>query len=181
MSSKKGTILKTSGANNYHQVGEESNNKVGSLPIICPPLTSKIIVSNLLSYSLYYDHAMWVTKDGRGYVVGNNSNQSFLNSLLPKKLKTAIEINMKDSRGIQCKFISILCGKEYTLYLISRSDGNRELAYDCPYNKTNDPLFVNIEKRQPVSLYGGHSKSAAIDTEGAIIPISGSFYHQKSQ
>ena len=176
MSTKKGTILKTSGLNNYNQVGHTSNNKSGKYPIICPPLSSKIVVSNLISYSVYYHHASWVTKDGQGYAIGDNSYGAILGSLPKSKLETATEIDMKDSRGIQCKFISILCGHYYTLYLISRTDGIRELAYVYESKNDSEPLFLNIENRQPVSLYGGYSNSAAIDTEGAIIAITKSLF-----
>ncbi|KAK8834489.1 hypothetical protein M9Y10_027963, partial [Tritrichomonas musculus] len=107
MLTKKCTILKTSGLNSCNQVGETSNNKTDEDPIICPPLSSKIVVSNLISYSIYYHHASWVTKDGKGYVIGDNSYRAILGSLPKSILKTATEIDMKDSRGIQCKFISI--------------------------------------------------------------------------
>ncbi|KAK8843106.1 hypothetical protein M9Y10_025297 [Tritrichomonas musculus] len=168
--------VKTSGLNNYNQVGAISNDESDGYPIICPPLSSKIDVSNLFSYSVYYHHASWVTKDGKGYAIGDNSYRAILGSLPKSKLETATEIDMKDRRGIQCKFISILCGDGYTLYLISRTDGIKELAYVYESKNKGEPFFVNIETRQPVSLYGGYYNSAAIDTEGAIIPITESLF-----
>lgn len=104
-----------------NQLGETSSNQRGDVPFICPTLTSKTVVSDLLSYSVCDDHAAWHSKDGKGNAIGDNSCQVILNSLPSSKLEADTEIDMKDSRGNQCKLISILCGSYFILYPIFKN------------------------------------------------------------
>ena len=158
--------LLTCGLNNYHQLRPNSTKKSGRNSIVCPPCKSNLDISSISSYSIYTDHAVWTTKDGKAYAVGDNTS-GIISALLPKTLlPEPVEVQINNEKDVT--FISAACSNDSTLYLISKPDGKKSLAYVKKYRLL--PIFVNM-KNPPVSIYSGYSTLAAIDTEGAIIHI----------
>ena len=120
-----------------------------------------IDVSNLSSFYVSEPNSIWTTKDGKAYAVGNSS-------LLPPMLEKEAEIIITDRDGYKCKVISAASSLMFSLFLVSQSDGTNQLVYNKNDGK---PLFVNLRGRKPIAIFGGHN-SAAIDSDGAVIPIT---------
>ena len=81
---------------------------------------------------------------------------------------------MKDNDGQPFQLISAVCGQHYTLYLLSSpSSKNNQLAYAHKDHKSGSPVFVSINGRNPIHLFGGGFTAAAVDTEGSIFFITG--------
>lgn len=170
--------MKVAGANEYSQLCADSNNKSASYyPVICPPVESRLDISQALSYSVYRDHAVWITREMKAHAVGDNSNGRISGDLPKDKLSEESEFEVRDKEGNSYDIISAVCGSWYTLYLIkSLNAQERKLAY-VVYNKNDgEPLFLNINGRSPIGLFGGENKSAAIDSSGSIIIVSESIF-----
>lgn len=174
--------MKTSGLNNYSQLDKNSNNKNSDdISIINPPIIFHIDHSFILSFSTYSDHTVWITKDGRSYSIGNNSHGQISGLLSKKILREDTEIIFKTDDNTEYKFISVVCGNWYTLYLISdESCSNFQLVYCYKYRRPN-PLFLNIGSQIPRALFGGDKTSGVIDTEGGIIIITDSVFKSPTQ
>lgn len=166
-----------SGLNNYNQLGEESNNKnFSSTPVISPPVQSHLDISSLLSYSTYSSHTVRVMEDGHAYAVGDNNDYRIGGTLPQNFLKYDTEIKFINENDSQVKFISAVCGKFYTLYLVSDdSNGKIQLAY-AHKDEKDSPLFLNIGDKVPVAIFGGAKTSAAIDNEGEVIIVTESVF-----
>ncbi|KAK8895401.1 hypothetical protein M9Y10_023864 [Tritrichomonas musculus] len=160
-------MLKLCGNNNRNQLGEESNNKSPlGFPVINPAVNSHLEASTLISFSNYGNKTVVITTDGILLAAG-----SIPGTFLTKFTK----IEIKNNYSIQHP-ISAVCGWDYTLYMVSpsKTDDTRLLAYSSDIIKTASPLFLNIGKWKPVSLFGGRETAAAIDDEGAIIFVPNS-------
>lgn len=85
--------------------------------IFSPPIKSKLDAPSILSYSCYYSHTVFVTREGRIYAIGNNY-KSIISSTLRKEPYydfTEIALCVK---GQFYHPISVLCGHNFTLYLV---------------------------------------------------------------
>lgn len=83
--------------------------------------------------------------------------------------------------AITVRFITAVCGLEYTLYLISSGNGkNNQLVYSYE-DHNSDPIFLNLNNSNPLKLYGGHRTSAAIDSAGSIIIITQNIYNSPTK
>lgn len=169
------------GLNQNSQLGEKSNKmSIGDIPIISPLVKSRQDVSSFLSYSIYTDHAVFISKSGVIEAIGDNTEGQISGSLPKEILREFTQFEIKDSNDVTWIPISVVCGYSYTLYLLTNPEilGKTKLAYS--YKGTQDPYptFLNIKHAIPVSLYGGYSNAAAIDTDGSIIfvPESTSTY-----
>ena len=152
------------GCNNYCQLGEESNNKnTDKYPIICPPEKSHLILSKLLSISACSSHMVFVNQKYQAFGIGHNA--------YCRILEEEKEIIIKDEYGQPFKFISAVCGNNYTLYLV-KSEKNIE-EFQLIFASDNNPhIYVNIIGRTPISLFGGNKAAAVIDTDGNIIVLN---------
>lgn len=167
--------MKVAGYNHYNQIFEGSNNKTNlHLPVISPPCDSFLDVSNLLSFSVFSNHAVWVTRDGFLHAVGDNRHGEIYGSLPKKILENRVDYELKDSQGHSYLILSAVCGLSRTLYLVqSNEDRNRtQLAYVNAHRNDGSPHFLNIDDRKPVALFGGWINAAAIDVEGDVIIIT---------
>lgn len=119
---------------------------------IFPPLKSHLNVSSLLSFSVAHYFSVWVDKN-------NDAHSSRYNQII-----------IKNKDGQQCKFVSAVCGANYTLYLAfgQAKNDNYQLIYDTG----NEHVFLNVGNRNPKALFGGYKQSAAIDSEGGILIIN---------
>lgn len=66
-------MIKICGDNKYSQFGEDKSNKVteeGSC--ISHPSQFDLNISETLSFSIYSQHTVWITKDFIGHALGNN-------------------------------------------------------------------------------------------------------------
>lgn len=164
--------MKVCGYNSLFQLGEQSNNKnPNGSPIISPFCTSHLQISEVLSFSSYWDNSIWVLENGQAYGVGSNCFGQ-ISVLIPKKtLLKETSILIRDKEGIPCKFISAVCGENYTVYHVHSNTTSKatNLVYTYRYRT---PLFLNINGRIPKSLYGGKETAAVIDTEGSVLIIT---------
>lgn len=167
-------MLKLSGNNKYSQLGEKSNNKGvnGSLSIY-PPINSHLDISSIAAYSTYWYHTVVITSNGEAYAAGDNSECQIIGSLPQRKLSKFTKFDIKDNEHHAWYPLSAVCGANYTLYLVSTTKKSDQtlLAYSHKYIKTEFPLFLNIGHSTPVSIFGGYSNAAAIDSDGNIIFI----------
>lgn len=174
--------MKVAGYNKFSQLNELSNNSsiYTVSDAISPPVNSHLNVSSLLAFSTFYEHSVWINKEGKAFAVGNNSDGRISSTLPNKTLDKETEIIIKNKNGQQCKFLSVVCGAKSTLYLASgqNSNENSQLIYESFNNET---IFLNIGNRNPVSLFGGCYLSAVVDSEGAIFVISPKFSSLKSR
>ena len=164
-------MLKLCGANDHHQLGEESNNKNPSgYPVIHPAVNSHLETSTIVSFSSYGNSTVVITTDGIILAIGSNSGGKITSSLSSEDLTKFTRIDLKNGDIIQHP-ISAVCGLYYTLYMVSpsKTSSSRRLAYSYDGIKTSSPLFLNIGNWKPVSLFGGEETAAAIDEDGGII------------
>lgn len=167
-------MLKVCGSNDYLQLVENSNNKSNhGSSIIFPPIDLRIDLSNILSFSVYHEHSIWITRDGLAHTIGDNSSGQICRSINKENLKK-VKIFSINSKGKQpYKLISAVCGASYTLYLALPSGGKcNQLLYNSKRQEDDQPLLLNIENRNPIGLFGGRATCAAIDSEGKILFIS---------
>ena len=135
---------------------------------ITSPYQSNLDIPSLLSFSLYYC-PIWITRSMEAFAVGDNKQKQISSTLPNEILANDTKINLQYKNGQPCKFISAVSGYHYTLYqILSENSDTYQLAYAFYNEKT---IFLNINKRSPMSLFGGQSTSAAIDSDGMLIII----------
>lgn len=181
--------MKICGYNEFSQLGPPPNTKNDDEKLTTsPPINSNFEISSFLSFSLYYDHAIWITKDGDAYAVGDNRDFVIIHSLPAKIFDKKQKIIINDKEGHPFKFLSALSGGYYSLYLVSNGPTNNDkhLVYsyadeDIDGKVNRSDIFLNLNGRVPIALFGGGQSSAAIDTEGGIIIITKSIYSNPSQ
>lgn len=129
--------------------------------------------SSLLSYSVYFEHSVLVTKSGSLQGVGHNNDGRISSSLKKSCLGQFTEFSIKDSNGHRLLPISAVCSDCGTLYMLSKSGGRgRQLAYcDWQINGGN-PVFLDIGNEEPVALFGGCVHTAAITKKGEILFVN---------
>ena len=167
-------MIKTCGHNEYSQLCENSNNKdaCGNDLVVYPLCNFEVDISSVLSLSFYAWQTVWVTKERRAYCIGHNITNLILGSLPQEVFKTKKEITYMNEKGEKYQFISAVCGSDYTFYHISLDGDLKHSQLLYSYEKHGNPIIVNINGHQPISLYGGSKVSAVIDTEGCIFVIT---------
>lgn len=170
--------MKVCGENNCKQLGVNSNSTGDYKGLwVSPPLNSPIDVNSIISISVYSAHSILITNDGRAFGYGYNGDGRILGSL-PHDTIGKTEIEIHDSEGNKCKFISAVCGDTYTLYLVSSEiTQNNQLVYIHDYGKQ---LYLNIGDHNPIKLFGGNKTSAAISDNGSIFIINSEKMHNTS-
>lgn len=179
---KEKSVIKVCGYNNRRQMPADSNNKSkdGRCQIICPPIDLPYDLSSLLSFSVYHDHALWITNYGIGHATGDNYGSRLSGNIPRNQLKMATEVTIKDSEDRVYNILSAVCGAEYSLFLIQRPiDPNKPtnrrpkyLAFTYYEKNQSQPLFPDLSDHEPVAIYGGEQICAAIDSEGGVIIIT---------
>lgn len=133
-----------------------------------------ISFSNVISYSVYRQHAVLVLEGGNPSAIGDNTGWPIYANL-GKNLKQWKTFSIVEN-SIHYLVESAVCGSNYTLYLVKESSdsSSRKLAYVQRNRKKGHPYFLNTKGWLPVSIYGGCDTAAAIDERGAIhiIPSS---------
>lgn len=183
---KEKSYIKVCGCNNRRQMPVDSNSKSkdGRCQIICPPVDLPYDLSSLLCFSIYHDHAVWVTNYGIGHATGDNYGCKLCGTIPKNQLKMVTEITIKDSDEQAYNILSVVCGTEYCLFLIQRPiNPNKRnarrpkfLAYTYYEKNQGQPLFPSLDGHEPVALYGGDKICAAIDSEGGVIIITSSIF-----
>lgn len=170
-------IILTCGYNTYHQLGAKSNNRSrDGTPIINPPAHLHLDASSILSYSTYFDHTVFITRSNEVLAIGDNRCGE-ISPTLPKRIhRQFTKFELKNNQGQLFKPTSVVCGESYTLYIVTNKAGNskQQLAY-CSHSKSDFPLFLTTGNSKIVSIFGGCTNSAAIDTDGSIYFISYTF------
>ena len=168
------TTIIVGGDDEYNQLGEKPNNKnEDGTPVISPPLNLSLDSSSLLSYSVYCDHSVLVTRGGSLLGIGDNSDGRISSSLTKTEISQFTEFSIKDDSGRQLAPISAVCSQCGTLYMFSKISGDgRQLVYCDKDIKGGDPVFLDIGDEEPVSLFGGCLYAAAISDKGEVIFIN---------
>lgn len=137
---------------------------------------TNINFSSILCFTKCWYNIVIITDDCKALAMGDNERGE-ISVLLPREeINNFVPLDFKDKNGNLWYPISAVCGLDYTLYMVSNVPYGfkKRLIYSARKLKAKFPLFLNIEKVNPIALFGGIYNCAAIDTEGAIlyIPIS---------
>ena len=162
--------MKVVGRNDKYGLGGSLNSQTSGPENIKTPCQSRLNVPSLLSFSIGW-HSVWIMQNGEAFAVGPNNCGQIMSTMAKETFKEDRKIEIRYKNGQRCKFISAVCGDDYTLYQVSgeTSSGPSQLVYAHSYKET---IFLNIGKRSPLSLFGGYYTSAVIDTEGGVIIIT---------
>ncbi|KAK8871923.1 hypothetical protein M9Y10_007669 [Tritrichomonas musculus] len=169
-------MLKVGGLNEFNQLCAHSNSEINSRNTVNAPFYSSFNVYSVNSFSVYKNHAVWITKDGIAHAIGDNTDCQ-ISPLLPKcGFKEDMELSMTYDKT-SLNFISAVCGSCYTLYMLLNPKTNQiMLAYSYSKKTIDSPLFLRINFRKPIGLFGGDVNSAAIDSRGAVIFVNISIF-----
>ena len=169
-------MIKASGSNDHHQLGEKSNNKdiVDGSECISPPLIFDINRSKLSSISTYMDHTVMTTIDGEAFGIGDNSDGRISSSAPHEVFTKFTKIDLRDSNGEKCASFSAVCGEDYTLYLVEGGGSSARLAYASPQIGSGFPAILDAGSAEPVALFGGRRHAAAIDAGGSVVFVPAS-------
>lgn len=167
-------MIEVCGRNEYYQLLPKSQHDKSNVD---PSQKLEIDISSITCFSTYYDFSIYITGKGEIWAIGDNRNGKIISSLPKKIIEEYTSFEIKSGDGRLWNPISVVCGYDYTLYLVSDSKNSNKtcLAYSFSDIKTETPLFVNIGDVKPVSIFGGCSHAAAIDENGSIIFIPESF------
>ena len=139
--------------------------------IVCPPNESNLDISSLISYSVYCYHAVWITKDGHAFAIGDNIEKQIYECLPKHFIEYKTEVTIQDNDRNTYIPISAVCGRFYTLYLVKSPKGQFKLAY--VHSKNNGvPIFLDLNDHNPIALFGGMSNCAVVTDNGSIIIIT---------
>lgn len=164
-------MIIVSGSNTYSQLGEKSNNRNSNgTPIINPPVKLKVSASSISSFSTYFDHTVFITKDSSINAIGDNRQGEISPSIQKRIYKRITKFELKDSQNRQYKPLSVVCGESYTLYIASNASKNH-LIFSSSEINGQLPLFLNTGKEKPVTVFGGCSKCGSITADGKLIFI----------
>ncbi|KAK8895320.1 hypothetical protein M9Y10_023768, partial [Tritrichomonas musculus] len=166
--------MKVIGYNGNHGLAGSLNNQSSGSDDIKTPCQSRLDVPSLLSFSTFRP-SIWIMRNGDAFAVGPNQKGGIMSTMPKVEFKKDTKIEFKNKNGKPVKFISAVCGDEYTLYQVSEETASAlsQLVYA---HNDKDTIFLNIGKRSPLSLFGGRYTSAVIDTEGGVIIITESVY-----
>lgn len=174
-------MIYVAGCNTHRQLVADPNCKTSDgFPAVCPPREVQIDTSNLLSLSLYEDHAVQILRNGKAIASGNNEGRRICDSLPNGTIEKSSQFEIFDEEGKTCRILSAVCGYCYSLYMIFPSiQGNgARLAYVYQDKNEGQSLFLNIGNNRPVTLYGGNHCAGVITTKGSILVISKSILKQ---
>ena len=166
--------FKVAGRNNRCELVATPNNEDNyGNEVISPPINVPLKMSTLLSFSVYNDHSVWVTKEGKAFTMGYN-DQGKICGLLPigETFSTQTQIELKDSENNSYLFTSAVCNYASTLYMCHKEGQQEELVFFSYGMNQGQPLFLDLDGHHPVALYGGEERSACIDEEGAVFVVS---------
>ena len=157
-------MLQVCGYNDNFQLGENYNSTITNI------VESHINAKTILSYSIYQDHAVYITTNGKIYAIGNNVDSRISGSLPRQTISHFQEFTINDLDGSAYIPISVLCGENYTLYIVSKPDDTNKFYATYSYSGLNcsNPLLLNFDSRNPIALFGNNDKAAIIDSEGSI-------------
>lgn len=130
-------------------------------------------VSSLSSFSVYAFHSVWVENSGYAYGLGDNRKGQISNTLGKELFIKPVKIPLPN-------VISAVCCTGFTIYMTNSgpSKGNKQLVF-LNSQKSKTPVILNIDSKQPVSLFGGNKTAAAIDSNGGVIVITESMLEKE--
>lgn len=160
------------GYDDFCGLGEKPNNK-GQYErnFIYPPIKMSFDSSSLLSHSAYHEHSVLITRYCSLKGIGNNFEQQICHNLGRSCANHFTDFSIEDDSGNQLTPLSAVCTGYGTLYMLSKNS-RRHLALFGKDKKDDNSSFLDIGNHQPVALFGGHVKLAAIDSEGEVILIN---------
>ena len=169
-------MIRVAGYNRYNQLIVQSNNRgEDNFPCVNPPMNAPLNTSDLLSFSIYSYHAVWITKDGKACASGSNDGQIW--PTLPREILNQHTFEVTDQNNHPLKLHSAVCGDSYTLYMSEADHSSQsQLIYVHRDRKNESPLYVNLGSHVPVSLFGGKENACAIDKNGEIIMVKDNIF-----
>ena len=175
--------MKICGTNRHCQLTVNSNNtNIDHTPIITPVINSNLNPLSLLSFSVYNEHSVWITRDGKVHAIGDNRYGQIVTNIPKESINTDTIFSIQDKDGNSWLSISAVCGESYTLYLVSSPNkkGPPRLAYSYRNQNTPHPLFLNTDEHYPIAIFGGRQTAAAIDIDGSVLIIKKTFFQSSS-
>lgn len=175
--------MKICGTNRHCQLTVNSNNtNIDHTPIITPVINSNLNPLSLLSFSVYNEHSVWITRDGKVHAIGDNRYGQIVTNIPKESINTDTIFSIQDKEGSSWLSISAVCGESYTLYLVSSPNkkGPPRLAYSYRNQNTPHPLFLNTDEHYPIAIFGGRQTAAAIDIDGSVLIIKKTFFQSSS-
>ena len=171
------------GLNKNHSIFESSKTQSStSDEVVYPPAecfkkyTFPALTSSI---SFYFDHSVFIEKNGQISVLGNNKE----GQLGPYFHKPMYDTLTYSNFSQNTKFISSVVGSSYTLFMYTyEQNKNETFAYiswaasagdenDKTHNLSID-LEVNGKPTMPAAIFGGSEKAAIIDVEGNVFTIT---------
>lgn len=148
--------------------GDDIYNLLGKFgkPVIFPPLNSSLDSSSLLSYSVYFDHTVLVTRGGSLLGIGHNNDGQISSSLMKTKISQFTEFSIKDS-SLRYQLSAVLIA----LFTCFQKSVAMESSLSTAI-KGGDRVFLDIGDVEPISLFGGCFHAAAISDKDEIIFIN---------
>ncbi|OHT10009.1 hypothetical protein TRFO_20922 [Tritrichomonas foetus] len=108
--------------------------------IVTNPQNIDIDLTNIASISLGVQQSAYITTDGRVFGIGDDRKFS-LGTNFATNLKVPHEIVFSETPG--CKFVTLQCGKDYSIYLTDR--GTIIICSDL-FQKKRKPQIINFIK-----------------------------------
>ena len=164
-------MIELCGNNNKYQLGKISNTEIMYSSFTITPVHSSFDISSISSLSICGDHSVAIIKNGTILATGNNNKGEIYPSIPQVTLTGFTSFEIRDEHNNLLHPISASCGYNFTVYLVSLEKGSNEnrLALSYSYIKTDTPLFLNTGKSNPVALFSGFTKAAAIDSDGKVL------------
>lgn len=160
------------GLDDYNQLGETPNYSDGDChSTIYPSKKSTIDPSTLLSFSIYSDRSVLVTKNYSMLGSGDNMSYRISSTLIKDEICQFTEFTINDDNGQPLKPLSAVCVNYATLYMFTKSDKNVLVICNCHINE-GTPIFLDIGDANPIALFAGYIFPAAITDKGEVIFIN---------
>lgn len=174
--------VKVAGYNDYRELICPPNNKCNDFHIISPPCDAPIDPFSIVSFSSYFAHSVWVTKDHHIYASGNNGCCRITNELPDSQLASKPStFSVIDNKAQFWRISSVLCGYHYTLYMGQPFGHNPRLIYFYHNRNKNFPLVLNLQDHYPIAIFGGKMRAAAIDEKGGIFVITNEVFNDNKK
>lgn len=137
---------------------------------IAIPTKSKIDSNNIISFSTYYHHSVWIDSKNDAYGIGDNRECQFDPSSKKKVYSAPKKIDFLQRMFKNETFCSAVCGESYTLYLSTFEDDEGDgLHYVTHFVDKNFSMNKNSHKfDEEVFIYGGNDYAAVITYSGNL-------------
>lgn len=158
------------GKNDFNQL--YTKNFQEDVKIVNTPTKNRIDPKSIISFSTYYNHSVWITKENVAFGIGDNREFQFDPCSKKSIYTTPRKVKFLNEMFEGSIFISAVCGESYTLYL---TESNNETEYrsiihfvdkNFPDNQTTFKLKKNAY------IYGGNYYPAIITDDNVLYIVN---------